>query len=174
MNLEAEILKEHSKRNTVRLARWVGNDPKRFRELMHLLLKGEYRVAQLSAWVVSYCAEEHPSLIRPYLNKMIDRMLEPGVHVAVKRNVIRSLQDIDIPEKLTGKVATICFDLLASQHETVAVKVFSMTVLANIAKQEPDLRNEIRLMIEQQMPWGRAGFRSRGKKILKQLSTTSA
>lgn len=169
MNLEEHILKEHSKHNTVRIARWIGGDKKRFKQLMDLFLKGEYRVTQRSAWIVSHCADEHPALILPYLNKMIDRMMNPDVHVAVKRNVVRLLQNIEVPPGLVGKVATICFELLASQKEPVAVKCFSMTVLANIAKQEPDLRNEIRLMIEQQMPWGTGGFQSRGRKILREL-----
>lgn len=169
MHLDSEILKEHSKHNTVRIARRIGNDKKRFKQLMDLFLKGEYRVTQRSAWIVSHCADEHPALILPYLNKMIDRMMEPDVHTAVRRNVVRLLQNIEIPPSLAGKVATICFELLASQKEPVAVKCFSMTVLANIAKQEPDLKNEIRLMIEQQMPWGTGGFQSRGKKILREL-----
>lgn len=171
MNLEAEILKEHSKRNTQRLAKWIGNDKKRFEQLMDIVLKGEYRVTQRGAWIVRHCAELHPSLIKPYINKMIDRMLEPGMHVAVKRNIVGILQDVEIPKRLVGKIATICFDLLASQQEPIAVKCFSMTVLANIAQQEPELRNEIRLLIEQQMPWGTAGFRSRGKRILRELGT---
>ena len=100
---------------------------------------------------------------------MIDRMLEPDVHAAVKRNVIRIFQDVDIPRKLAGKIATVCFEMLGSAKEPIAVKVFSMTVLANIARQEPDLKHEICILIDQQMPTGSAGFRSRGRKILKQL-----
>ncbi len=169
MNLESEILKEHSRTNTIRLAKWIGSDKKRFAQLMNLFLKGEYRVTQRSAWVLMYCADGHPGLIRPYLANMIDRMLEPGVHVAVKRNVVRILQNIEVPENLAGKVATVCFDFLSSHEETVAVRCFSMTVLAGIANKEPDLKNEIRLLIEQQMPWGSAGFKARGRKILKNL-----
>ncbi|MEO8167170.1 MAG: hypothetical protein ABI623_02925 [bacterium] len=171
MNLESEILKEHSRSNTIRIAKWIGPDKKRFAQLMKLFLKGEYRVTQRSAWVLMYCADWHPVLIRPYLDKMIDRMLEAGVHVAVKRNVVRILQNVDVPERLAGKVATLCFDFLASQEETVAVRVFSMTVLARIATKEPELTNELRLLIEQQMPWGTAGFRARGRRILKQLES---
>ena len=169
MDLETEILREHSKRQSVRIAKWIGRDENRFRELMALFLKGEYRVTQRAAWIVKHCADKHADLVIPYFNKMIDRMLEPGVHVAVKRNVIRIFQDIDIPPQLAGKVATICFELFGSAKEPVAVKVFSMTVLANIARREPELKNEIRILIEQQMPTGSAGFRSRGMKILKQL-----
>jgi hypothetical protein len=171
MHLESQILKEHSKRNTVRIARWIGADKKRFRQLMNLFLNGEYRVAQRSAWIVSHCADKHPALLSPFLDMMIDRMLEPGVHGAVKRNVVRLLQNREIPKELTGKVATVCFDLLASQQEPIAVRCFSMTVLANISRYEPDIRNELRLTIEHNMPWSTAGFHARGKKILKQLNT---
>jgi hypothetical protein len=169
MNLEEEILREHSKRQTVRIAKWIGRDKRRFKELMNLFLKGEYRITQRAAWIVKHCVDEHTELVLPYFNEMIDRMLKPGVHVAAKRNVIRILQDVDIPRRLAGKIATVCFEMLGSAKEPVAVKVFSMTVLANIARQEPDLKNEIRILIDQQMPTGSAGFRSRGMKILQQL-----
>lgn len=134
---------------------------------MELFLKGEYRVTQRSAWIVSGCAEKSPALIRPYLGKMIKRMQEPGVHNAVRRNVIRILQFIEIPDKLLGEVATVCFRYLGSPNEPIAVKVFSMTVLGNIAQKEPDLKNELGLVIGQQLSTGSMGFCSRAKKVMK-------
>jgi hypothetical protein len=169
MNLESEILRECSKRQCIRIAAWVGTDKKRFKELMDLFLKGENLITQRAAWIVAHCADKHAELVIPYVDKMIDRMIEANLHDAVRRNVVRILQDIEIPRRLAGKVATVCFDWLASAKEPVAVKVFSMSVLANIAKQEPDLKNEIRILIEQQMPTGSAGIISRGKKVLRQL-----
>ncbi len=169
MNLESEILKEHSKHNTLRIAQWVGNDKKRFRALMELFLKGEYRVTQRAAWIVRHCADRDQSLIAPYLDKMLDRMLAPDVHVAVRRNAVGILQDIEIPKKLWGKVATICFDFLEST-EPIAVRVLSMSVLVNIAQHEPDLKKELRLIIEQRMPWEGPAFHARARQVLKQLS----
>ncbi len=173
MNLEAEILREHSKRQCLRIASWIGADRKRFKDLMKLFLKGEYRITQRAAWIVQHCADAHRELILPYLDPMLDRMLEPGVHVAVKRNVVRILQDVEIPRALEGKIATVCFDMLASHNEPIAVKVFSMTVLANLAQAEPDLKNEIRILVERELINGSAGFRSRGAKVLKQLENIS-
>jgi hypothetical protein len=166
VELESEILKEHSKRQAVRIASWVGTDKKRFRQLMALFLKGEYRITQRSAWIVNLCADKHPELIRPYLKQMIGRMQEPGVHDAVKRNVIRILQFIEIPDGLLGEVATVCFNYLASPGEPIAVRVFSMTVLANIVQKEPDLKNELRLVIERQLSHGSMGFCARARKVL--------
>jgi hypothetical protein len=168
MNLRAAILKEHSKAQTMKIVKFIGNDAKKFKALMDLFFNAEYRVVQRSAWAVNMCAENHPGLIKPYLEKMIDYLQKP-VHDAVRRNTVRILQFIAIPKSLTGKAASVCFDLLQAKDEPVAVKVFSMTVLAKICRAEPELKNELRLIIEQQLPYSAAGFLSRAKRILKEL-----
>ena len=169
MNLEAEILKEHSKRQSVKIGKWIGNDRTRFKQLIELFLRGEYRITQRSAWIVSYCGEKHPELITPWLARILEKMQEPGVHVAVKRNVLRILQDIDIPRSLLGIVTKLCFDYLSYTDSPIAVKVFAMTVLANVAKQEPGITRELRATIELMLPYAGPGIRSRGRKVLKQL-----
>jgi len=169
MQLEAEILEEHSKAQSLKIVKWVGKDPMRFKQLMQLFLHGKYRVTQRSAWMISLCAEKHPALIKPYLKKMLQKTQEPGVHDAVKRNVVRILQDIEIPPSLTGLAADICFNFLADRKEAIAVRVFSMSVLFHITRKEPDLKNELRLLIEENLHEEKAAFKSRGKKILKAL-----
>lgn len=169
MNLRNEILKEHSKKQTEKIAAWVSNDQQQFVQLMDLFLHDEYRVVQRSAWVVRQVAEAHPDWIVPYIKKMILYCRQP-VHDAVKRNVMGILQETDIPKNLQGLAATVCFDFLADRELAVAIRVFSMSVLFNITKEEPDLRNELKLLIEEQMEFERPAFRSRGAKILKQLA----
>jgi hypothetical protein len=172
MNLESEILREHSRVQALRLARWVGSNRQRFRTLMSCFLRGDYRTTQRSAWIVGICAEQHPELVRPYLGKILARMQEPGVHDAVKRNVIRILQTVDIPRGLLGIVADICFRYLAAVDTPIAVKAFSMTVLARIAEREPDLKRELRIVIEQQLPYASPGIRARARRILKMIAFT--
>lgn len=46
-----------------------------------------------------------------------------------------------------------------------------MTILHNLSKEHPDLKNELRVAIEEQMPYASAGFKSRGNKILKALGS---
>lgn len=169
-DLRTEILKEHSKRQSVKIASWVGGSKSRFAKLMKLFLTDEILIVQRSAWIISLCADDHPSLIKPWLKQLIAKMIEPDVHNAVPRNILRILQFVDIPRSLQGVVANACFDFLSSKDTPIAIKAFSMTVLANIAEHEPDLKNEIRLIIQQMLPYGSGGIVSRGKKVLKQLS----
>ena len=170
MDLRAEILKEHSRDQAMKIANWIGANPNRFRQFMHLFLDDGYRVVQRAAWPLSLVAEKHPELVIPYLPAIIKKMSEPGVHVAVKRNVVRILQFIDIPEELHGEVMNICFDLLGDQKETIAVRVFAMTVLANLAKTYPDIKPELRTMIEDELSHQpSAGFKARAKKLIARI-----
>lgn len=169
MNLREELLKNHTKKLIEKIVRYVGNDKKRFAELMNLFLGNTEVISQRAAWAVSYCAEAHPELVTPYLERMLDNLNQP-VHDAVKRNTMRTFQDIDIPKKLQGKTADICFRFLCNKDETIGTKVFSMTVLHNLSKEHSDLKNELSIAIEEQMPFASAGFKSRGNKILKALN----
>lgn len=168
MDLKHQILKDYSKKHALELAGYIGSDVSRFDELMQLFLGGTYQITQRSAWVVSFCCDKYPFLITPYLEKMILN-LRNDVPDAVKRNTVRVLQNVDLPDELLGEAADVCFHLLSSKTEPVAVKVFSMTVLLNIVKKVPELKNELRIVIEDQIPYGTAGFMSRGKKTLKAL-----
>lgn len=168
MDIKDELLKEHSKRQTLKIASYIGNDTNRFADLMSVFVTGPYRVTQRASWVLSHCAEAYPYLVTPYLEKLIDN-LDHEQHDAVKRNTVRLLQFIDIPEDLLGKAADHCFRLLADKTEPVAVRVFSMAVLGNICSKEPALKRELRLLIEEELPYGSAAFLSRAKNILKSL-----
>ena len=64
-----------------------------------------------------------------------------------------------------------CFKYLNDANEAIAIKVFSMTVMANITKKFPELQDEIMSSISDQFPFNTAAFKSRGSKVIKQLSS---
>ncbi len=158
----------HSKAQAVKIANYIGDDKDRFKELMGLFLGKDYRITQRAAWPLGICAEEYPGLIKPYLNKLADN-LKNEVPDAVKRNTVRIFQDVEIPEKLMGKIADICFAYLATPSEAIAVRAYAMTVLLTITKKQPELKNELKILLEDQLPYGSAGFLARAKKVLKAL-----
>lgn len=169
MDIKKEILKEHSKRQTTKVVNYVGNRPARFKVLVKTFLAGPYRVTQRAAWPLSYCVQEHPNLIKPHLKSILKMLDKKDAHVAVKRNIMRLLQDIEIPKSLYGALIDKCFALM-DPTETIAVRVFSMSVLAEIAKREPDLKKELSIVIEDQLPFASAAYVSRARKVLKQIN----
>jgi hypothetical protein len=170
-NLKQVILKEHSKQQCNKVVAYCGSNVLRFAELVDLFIEGPYRVTQRAAWPLSCCVEVNPKLVQPHLKKILNYCMKPGVNDAVKRNVVRLLQFIEIPKRLQGLTAELCFQFFNNKKESIAVRVFSMTVLSNLAKKLPELKNELIPLIEDQMPYGSAGFISRGRKVLKELKS---
>lgn len=169
MNWTYEILKEHSRKQCDKMVNYVGNDPQRFSQLVDIFLQGPYRITQRAAWPLSNCVEKHPELLRPHWKKILAFMSRPGIHDAVKRNTLRMLQFVRIPKPYQGRTADLCFAFLTNTKEPVAIRVFAMTVLANLAHEVPELKNELIPIIEDQLPYASAGFLSRSRKVLKQL-----
>lgn len=172
MNLKTEILKEHSKAQTRRIVDYIGTDEDRFAELINLFLHGEYQLTQRAAWVIGVSSLMYPFLINPHWSEILRKLQEPDIHDAVKRNVIRILEDIEIPNEFLDEITDLCFNFLTNPTETIAVKAFSMTVLSKIVKKIPDLKNELFFTIEDLMMRYQdvsPAIMSRGRKVLKQL-----
>jgi hypothetical protein len=168
MDIKKELLKGHSKALTDKIVSFIGADQARFNTLIAIFLEGPYRVTQRAAWPLSYCVRNHPFLISRHYGSVLKILTKPGIHDAVKRNIMRLLQFVEIPTRYQGQVIEHCFHLM-DPKEPVAVRVFAMTVLANLATQYPDLKKELKLLIEDQLPFGSSAYLSRSKKILRQL-----
>ncbi|MGB0524209.1 MAG: hypothetical protein ACPGJS_14670 [Flammeovirgaceae bacterium] len=168
MNIADALLALASKEDAEQLAVYIGDDPTRFNALMDIFFGESYRLNQRAAWVMTHCTKNNQALITPYIERLVHN-LKNDVHDAVKRNTVRLLQDYDVPDELLGELADVCFGFLASNKEPIAVKVFSMSVLANIVEKHPELKGELQVLIEDQLPYGSAGFKNRGKKVLEKL-----
>lgn len=169
MDLRETILAEHSKAQTNKIINWVGKSQERFDALFHLFLNEEYRVVQRAAWPLSYCVIEHPELIKKHLTELIGNLHTAGLPDAVKRNTVRLLQQIEIPEKFHGEIMNLCFKYIASPTEAAAVKAFALSILQNLAQYYPEIKDEVKIIIEDRWEVESPAFRSRAKKFLTSL-----
>lgn len=166
MNLKESLLFEHSKQQCENIVAYIGNDRKKFKELMELFFNGEYVITQRAAWPMSYCVEKYPELIAPYFKRLLDNLSKKGVHDAVKRNTVRLLQHVTVPEKYHGELMNTCFSFIESHEVAPAIKAFSLTILQNLSKQYPEILQELRLIISERWEHETPAFRSRARKIL--------
>ena len=170
MNIKTALLKEHSKKRCAAIVSFIGNDQKKFDELFYLFLHDEYRVVQRAGWPISYCVEKYPNLIKKHFATLLKNLDKKGIHDAVKRNTVRLLQYVEIPKKFHGQVMDICFRYISSPAEPVAIKAFSITVLQHLAKQYPEIINELKLVIKERLDYETVAFKTRAKKLLKEFS----
>ncbi len=170
MNLRDAILTEHTKTQTDKIVRWVGNNQKRFDELFALFAGSDKKLEQRAAWPLSYVVAANPDLVKKHFGSLVKKLKQPGIHNAVRRNGIRLMQAIEIPEKYQGEVMNLCFDYIADPKEKAAVKAFSLTVLQNLSRQYPEIKPELKTIIEDRWDMETAAFRARARKVLKSLS----
>lgn len=165
----AGVPKDFSLKEKKRAVGFVEKNPGSVNYLIDVFLTTHYRESQKLAGVLEAIGKRNPALIQPHLRKLILMLDSPKADTALKRNIPRILQWMQISVNLQGRAVNACFRLLSDPTELVAAKVFSMTVLANIAREQPGLANEIRTQIELQYDLSTAAFRSRAKKVIKML-----
>jgi hypothetical protein len=171
--METSTLLRHriSKRTLTQLIDYVCVSRDRFEELFKLFYNSQGVVRLQSAWALSYCVEQYPDWISPHIGKLIRLVETTDEPAGVRRSVMRMLQFAAVPKRLHGRAANACFARLTDPGEAVAVKVFAMTVCANIAEENKEIARELKMVLEDQMPYGTAGFVSRASKILRKLES---
>lgn len=169
--MKAKILEEYSKSAMMKIVDWVGQDFERFQTLMELFLTEEYRVAQRISWGLIYITERYPDFILPYIPSLLEIIANPKSGETIKRNSIRVLTVVDIPEEYCGTAFEQCSKLFHSVREPIAIRVFSMTVMVNIALKYTDLISEVSILVTDAMaPNAQASLLARGKHELKRMS----
>jgi hypothetical protein len=166
MNIREALQTEYSKNQTLKIVEYIGDDELKFAELVEIFLEGEYRLTQRSVWAFSYCVENNPQFVEPYLELFVNHLKKNDAHDSVKRNIVRMLQFIEIPEHLLGKIYSHCLDIIDNPKEPIATRAFAITVAAKIAKSEPELIKELQLVLNQHFKHSSAAFQSRAKKVL--------
>ena len=170
MDIRSELEKRYENGLMPRIAGYIGNDQARFDHLMELVFGSEPSVARRASWVISHCTERYPHLVRPWLEKLVHNLSRPGLDDSIVRSTVKVLAETGaLPEVLQGYILEHCFDLLLNPKTAVAIQVHAMQAIFNISKDEPDLLRELREVIQGQMEYGTAGFKARGKRILKEI-----
>ena len=169
MDVRNQLLVDNSQTNAMLIANYIGADKAKFADFMQLFLQTHYRVTQRASLVLNIITKQKFELVEPYLEQLI-LLLEPKTEVGVLRNIVRMLQFVNIPEELLGLAFEKCYHLVALRETPVAVKSFSISILFNICKKEPELKNEVADLVQMQLPGASAGLKNRSLKVLKGLA----
>jgi hypothetical protein len=168
MEIRNELLQTKSKQRAEHLAKRIIEDDLT-RELANIISENDTRVAVWAGMVLSKCADVNADIFKKDISLFLRLLYNKSLHQAYKRNILRLFTKMIIPKKAHGPIASLCFQFLNSTAESIAVKVFSMTLLGKMAHVYPELQEEFKATIEYQMKYSSPGFISRAKKELKRL-----
>lgn len=152
----------------------VINNPALLKPLVEVSLSEADPIAQRAAHVVSICCCQCAGLFDPYASKVIKKL--PNLIAAgALRNYLKIFAEV--PVKLTEREKTsllnLGLDYLTSGKQPVSIQVYSMDIAYRFSTGFPEIQQELYHIIESRLSDGSAGFKSRGKKILKKIETSS-
>ena len=167
MDIRAELLREHSKVQTLRICEYIGQDVKRYGLLMDLFFSNEHLVSQRAAWVMRIVARRHSFLFAPYIEKATAHLHQPQLHDAVIRNILRLFSEIPLPESVQGELVDICLSNIQHAKQPGAIKAFSITVLQQLCHLYPELAAEVSPLLKERMAYETPAFKVRAIRFLK-------
>ncbi|MFZ5940121.1 MAG: hypothetical protein ACOYXB_06065 [Bacteroidota bacterium] len=148
----------------------IGSSQENFDELVSLMIFEDDPVSWRAAWVADYCDEACPGLATRHLPALIRQL--PKKSDGFRRSCLRMISRHKVGPKEQGRLADLCFNWMVTETVPVAIKVHCMQILANLTQQYPELTGELVMVIEDQLDLNSAGFKSRGKMILKYLTNS--
>lgn len=148
------------------IVQWIGADPDRLALLMDVLRGTDRKLAEYAAWVVGTIGQKQPLRFEPWYPEMVALLHNRTVHPAVHRNILRIFIQSGPPASVFDSLTEACFIFLDDPQSDIAIRAFSIHILAKICKKEPELWTEFKHLLELHTPHGSAGLRGIGKKYL--------
>lgn len=174
----------HSREKRLYYAQLVIKDPKLIPHLLEILFSVNDKVSPRAAWVLEFmCSENLESLI-PFLDVFTER-----IHLVHQDSAVRPVAKIcellamayfskesnSIQTSLTPKhkerIIEVCFDYMIND-EKIAPKAYSMNTLYLFGLEYDWIHPELTSIIERDFHSQSAGYKARGKKILKKIKAT--
>jgi hypothetical protein len=169
MDLAGTLLQGQSKRRISAIAAQAIKDPRSFHELLQVFITGTHTQTLRASWALCEAGLREPDLVNKHTHRIIAKMQETGIHPGVWRNLFRMWEETDIPEEFSGTVYDMCLTALADVSQPVAVKANAMSAALRVVLRHHELATELRLIIEDMMPYAGAAVRARGTRVLKRL-----
>ena len=142
----------------------------KFDELMGYLFTDDKRLAEKTSWILQHITDQYPEILLPYCNVIVNGL--PNYKTdGEKRFIMRYFNSQPLPEreKELTLLMNYAFDWLMDPKEAIAQRAFAMTTLFFISERIPEIKNELKIVIEAQTEFGSSGFKNRAKHILKKL-----
>jgi hypothetical protein len=131
------------------------------------LLNAEYKVASRFLWLLSEIGLECPDKLFAALPFLLD--FTDNMNPVYKTSFANFWLIAGIPPENEGKAIDMSFQWLLSNETNVTIKSRAVLVLFKLTKKYPELKDELRLCLMDQMDKHSNEFKKRVIKILREL-----
>lgn len=170
MNDIEDLLFDSYRRTIDNCVNYVINNPQKIDDVLKIAFSDNKKLASRAARVVYYVSNAKPSIIIPYYSQLLNNIQYLN-NESVKSSILRTFLDLDLPDndEQIGILANICLDIMDNPVEKAALKVYAIDILYSISTIYPELKRELKLIIENHFENCKPSFYARAKMILNKL-----
>lgn len=139
-------------------------------EVMECAFNGNDKERKRACWILHHVSDRRPEVFYMKEKMMIDQLERTETQAEI-RFILRYYSKYRLPrhQEREGLLTDYCFKVLMTPHDSVAPRVYSMSVLHKLAMRYPELAHELEASIRWALENGSAGMISRGNKVLQDL-----
>lgn len=163
------IMAEHSRAQADFIADIIIKQPSLIDELVDIVFQNIEPVSRRAAWPLRIISDRKIEMVNPFIPSIIQKLTEID-NISIHRSFLAILVNADIPENLHGELLQITSEILLDRGSPVASLIYSADIFYKLTVNEPDLLNELKLMLEEIEPYGTAGVKSKSRHIIKRIN----
>ncbi|MEW6401019.1 MAG: hypothetical protein AB1649_04425 [Chloroflexota bacterium] len=149
------------------VAEAVRADPRLFAVLMSGLTAGNALVRMRAADAAEKVTAEHPDWLAPYKRYLLNEVTKIEQQ-EVRWHAATMFARLELTKAERTRVASILKTWLDDKSRIV--QTMSLQALSDLSKRDSGLRSEVKRLIEEKVKSGSPSVKSRGKKLLKEMS----
>jgi len=165
--LATSLREDRSSENRQRWAKYIVNNNISMRSLLPLL-DAEHPIGMRFTWLFGDIVLLDKTILNPIVLSCFQRrndITSPGN----TRTLDKLLCLVGVPEELEGTVVDELFKWILDPKIKVAVKVFAIDTIAQLAIKYPALKEELLIVLDDQWDKNSVAFRARGRQVRKRL-----
>lgn len=165
--LSSSLLEDQGSENRKQWASYFLENQLDLRDYVDLVLS-ERTLALRFIWLVGDLCEQNAIFVSPAVPDFYalkDQVKSPNYD----RSLAKMFYWCGIPESMEGEIIDVLFSWLMDSKVSVATKTNAMLALQKVLAKYPELQQELKLVIEDQLDKNSVSFGICAKKILKEI-----
>ena len=170
MNFE-EVLPDTSRNTAEIVAQYILKNPEYFDQILKWSFSEKKIYGMRASRVVIICHEQQPDIVFPYLNDILEHLISTTNQSAIRNFMNLFISEFNsLNEVGLGKLIDFSFLTLESGFSEVAHKVYAMEILYQISNDLPEIKSELKTVIEHSLEEQSPAYQARSKKITNKLN----
>jgi hypothetical protein len=146
----------------------IDSDQDKFDEILMLALRDEYPLSMRAARILVLSGFKNRNLLKPHILLLINALSSAKVD-GLKRSILKIFAELplQLDDETIGKLTEISFNLISDRNQSIATRAFAIGILTKVIKKFPDIKFELKAVLESIMLDGSVGLKKKCSKTLK-------